>query len=55
VAANRAVLWIGGRDLDEVRKSDRWEWQEPVAMPHSLQRFLLIGQKREVIVGVTTS
>ena len=45
VAASRVILWIGGRDLAEIRKSDRWEWQEPIAMPQSLQRYLLIGQK----------
>ena len=46
VAASRAILWIGGRDLEEVRKSDRWEWQEPIAMPQSLQRYLLVGKKK---------
>ncbi len=45
VAASRTVLWIGGRDLEVVRKSDRWEWQEPIAMPQSLQRYLLVGKK----------
>src|SRR5271165_6286561 len=45
VAASRAVLWIGGRDIEEVRKSDRWEWQEPIPMPQSLQRYLLVGKK----------
>src|SRR5271157_2119590 len=45
VAASRTVLWIGGRDIEEVRKSDRWEWQEPIAMPQSLQRYLLVGKK----------
>ena len=48
VAASRVVLWIGGRDLDEVHRSKGWEWQEPIAVPRSLQRFLLIGtRKRE--------
>ena len=46
VAASRTILWIGGRDLEEVRKSDRWEWQEPIAMPQSLQRYLLVGKKK---------
>ncbi len=46
VAASRAILWIGGRDLEEVRKSNRWEWQEPIAMPQSLQRYLLVGKKK---------
>lgn len=49
VAASRAILWIGGRDIEEVRKSDRWEWQEPIAMPQSLQRFLLVGKKRPLL------
>jgi len=55
VAASRTILWIGGRDLEEVRKSDRWEWQEPIAMPQSLQRYLLVGKKKCPTVGVTTS
>jgi 16S rRNA (guanine(527)-N(7))-methyltransferase RsmG len=46
VAASSAILWIGGRDLEEARKSDQWEWQEPIAMPQSLQRYLLVGKKK---------
>jgi len=46
VAASRAILWIGGRDMEEARKSEWWDWQEPIAMPHSLQRYLLVGAKR---------
>ena len=49
VAAAGAVLWIGGRDVEEVRKSDRWEWQEPAPMPQSLQRFLLVGRRKAVL------
>ena len=49
VAASCAILWIGGRDLEEVRKSDRWEWQEPIPMPQSLQRYLLVGRKKPLL------
>jgi 16S rRNA (guanine527-N7)-methyltransferase len=47
LSARRLVLWIGGRDLDEARKSVHWEWQEPIAVPRSLRRYLLVGTKRE--------
>ncbi len=43
VSAKRAVLWVGGRDLDEVRRSEDWEWQEPIAVPQSLRRYILVG------------
>lgn len=43
----RVMLWIGGRDLEEVRKSPGWKWQEPIAIPRSLQRYLLIGSRAE--------
>jgi 16S rRNA (guanine527-N7)-methyltransferase len=45
VSAAKVILWIGGRDLDEARKSAKWEWNEPVAIPQSLRRFLLVGTK----------
>ena len=47
VAANQAVLWIGGRDLEEARKSPGWDWCEPIAIPRSLRRFLLVGARRD--------
>jgi len=46
LSATRVVLWIGGRDLDEVRKSAHWEWQEPIAVPQSLRRYILVGTKK---------
>jgi 16S rRNA (guanine527-N7)-methyltransferase len=49
LSARRVVLWIGGRDLDEVRKSGDWEWQEPIAVPQSLRRYLLVGTKKAAL------
>lgn len=43
IAARQAILWIGGRDLDEVRRIGGWEWREAIAVPHSIRRFLLVG------------
>src|ERR1700687_5538676 len=45
VAAGQAVLWTGGRDLDEIRRISGWEWREPIAVPKSLRRFLLVGDR----------
>jgi 16S rRNA (guanine527-N7)-methyltransferase len=43
VGAKRIVLWVGAADVEQVRKSTGWVWQEPVPVPHSLRRVLLIG------------
>ena len=48
IAAKQAVLWVGGRDLEQVRALKGWKWHEPVAIPRSLQRFLLVGVRNEV-------
>ena len=45
LSAGRVLLWIGGRDLEEVRKSPDWEWEEPIAVPKSLRRYLVVGTK----------
>jgi 16S rRNA (guanine527-N7)-methyltransferase len=45
VAADGTILWIGGRDLEEVRRAEGWEWREPISVPNSLQRYLLVGKK----------
>ncbi len=45
IAAKHVVLWIGGRDLEEIQKRRDWEWREPIAVPHSLRRYLLVGAK----------
>jgi 16S rRNA (guanine527-N7)-methyltransferase len=48
VEAGQVILWIGGRDMEEARKSKQWEWKQPVLIPKSLQRFLLVGKKKEM-------
>jgi 16S rRNA (guanine527-N7)-methyltransferase len=46
VSASKVVLWLGGRDLEEVRKSLDWDWAEPIPLPQSLRRYLLLGTKK---------
>ena len=48
VGAREVILWIGGRDLEEARKSKQWEWREPILIPQSLQRYLLVGKNGEM-------
>ena len=45
VAAKRVILWIGARDLETIQKIEGWEWHEPISVPHSLRRLLLVGQR----------
>jgi 16S rRNA (guanine527-N7)-methyltransferase len=51
IAARRAVLWIGGRDMEEVRKITGWNWDPPIAVPQSLRRFVLVGTRVEDAEG----
>jgi 16S rRNA (guanine527-N7)-methyltransferase len=48
VQAQQVILWIGGRDLEEAQKSKNWEWREPILIPKSLRRYLLVGKKKEM-------
>lgn len=48
LSARRLLLWIGGRDLDEVRKSADWEWEEPILVPQSLRRYILGGVRKQM-------
>ena len=45
VGARQSILWVGGRDLEKIKQIAGWSWKEPVAIPHSLQRFLLMGER----------
>ena len=55
VSAGKVVLWIGGRDLEEAKRSVEWDWQEPIAVPQSLRRYLLVGTRKNMEVGPTTT
>jgi 16S rRNA (guanine527-N7)-methyltransferase len=46
VAAANAILWIGAGDLDRIRKIATWEWQDPISIPHSLRRLILVGTRK---------
>ncbi|MGC1619965.1 MAG: 16S rRNA (guanine(527)-N(7))-methyltransferase RsmG [Candidatus Acidiferrum sp.] len=54
IATKQVILWIGGRDLDQARSSQGWEWLEPIVVPHSLRRYLLVGTRTSENVGATT-
>jgi 16S rRNA (guanine527-N7)-methyltransferase len=47
VAAKQVILWAGGRDIEEIKKIEGWSWREPISIPLSLQRFLLVGAREE--------
>jgi 16S rRNA (guanine527-N7)-methyltransferase len=49
IAATQAVLWIGGSDLQEARRALGWEWRDPISIPQSLRRFLLVGTRWEEV------
>jgi len=55
LAARQVILWIGARDLEEIRRIKTWEWREPISVPHSLRRLLLVGNKKSSPVGFTPS
>lgn len=46
VAARQVILWVGSRDLDELRRIKTWDWREPILVPHSMRRLLLVGSKK---------
>jgi 16S rRNA (guanine527-N7)-methyltransferase len=54
VASKKVVLWIGTRDLEEVQKIAGWAWRDPIPVPQSLRRLVLVGTKRVPVVGAST-
>jgi 16S rRNA (guanine527-N7)-methyltransferase len=45
LAVKQVILWVGGRDLEEIQRVKQWEWQNPIPAPHSLRRFILVGTR----------
>jgi hypothetical protein len=39
--------------LDEAKKSSSWEWQEPIPVPQSLRRYLLVGARKPENAALT--
>jgi 16S rRNA (guanine527-N7)-methyltransferase len=47
IASKQVILWIGARDLPDLQKVRTWEWREPIQVPHSLRRLILVGKKMD--------
>jgi 16S rRNA (guanine527-N7)-methyltransferase len=45
VAAGQVILWVGGRDIEGIQRVAGWHWREPIPVPQSLRRSLLIGTR----------
>lgn len=43
VGAKRVILWLGSKDVEEVQKVKGWTWENPVAVPQSLRRVIIVG------------
>jgi 16S rRNA (guanine527-N7)-methyltransferase len=54
IASKQVILWIGERDLKEVQAVPGWDWRDPIPVPHSLRRLLLVGTKKVPNVGPST-
>src|SRR5258708_7676242 len=55
IGAKQAILWIGARDLPEIESISGWDWQEPIPVPHSVRRLLLVGAKKPLAVSGQSS
>jgi 16S rRNA (guanine527-N7)-methyltransferase len=53
IASKQVILWIGARDLPDLQKVRTWEWREPIPVPHSLRRLILVGTRKSETVGVS--
>jgi 16S rRNA (guanine527-N7)-methyltransferase len=51
VGAGQALLWLGGRDVEDVKAVPGWIWQDTKPLPKSLQRYLLLGARSETPIG----
>lgn len=42
----RVILWVGGAEVERLRRNQEWSWQELIAIPLSKDRFLLVGSPK---------
>jgi 16S rRNA (guanine527-N7)-methyltransferase len=43
-ASGSLILWLGEADAFHVAKQRRWAWRDPLLIPGSLGRFILVGK-----------
>jgi 16S rRNA (guanine527-N7)-methyltransferase len=39
------IFWVGGTDALRISHVERWHWDQPMRIPESQRRFLLIGRQ----------
>ena len=47
IAARQVILWIGANDLPAIQNIPTWNWREPIPVPNSLRRLLLVGTRNQ--------
>jgi 16S rRNA (guanine527-N7)-methyltransferase len=43
--SGRLVLWLGTEDAQRLSRSMEWRWRDPIAIPASSRRVVLVGEK----------
>lgn len=43
LAVKSVILWVGAAEIPKLTRQGGWIWREPVPVPDSLRRFLLVG------------
>jgi len=46
-ASGRLILWVGEDDGAVIARSSGWRWQNPIRIPRSRRRVLLVGSRVE--------
>lgn len=44
--SGKLILWVGEDDATWIRREDRWDWRNPVRIPGSRNRVLLVGSHK---------
>jgi 16S rRNA G527 N7-methylase RsmG len=44
-ADGRVILWLGEEDCAAISRKSKWDWRDPIHIPGSKRRFLLVGAK----------